>query len=366
MIQLRPSSSYRWTRCAASASFEADQPVEPPSDEAREGTAAAWVADCVLRGDAHDASDMTGETHANGHLVTPDMVFHVQKYIDKVRSYGGTVSTEQFGRLNEFIAGTLDSSIVTFGGTVLRVKDLKYGFEIVDPYQNTQLLIYAAIELIRLGHPAHITHVELSIFQPRAYHPDGIDRSWTITVNELWQWINWIVERGNECQRPVPVATPGSHCDHCRAAASCVALAHSVYKIFAVVQDVRQQKMTAEELSRELTLISLAKKLIDARKSALFAEGEARLKQNEHVPGWGFRDGYGHRKFTVPASVVHAFTGTNPMKSVMMSPAEMEQSGVSPDIVNALAKAPFIGKKLHPVTSRDIEKAFQPSKGKTK
>lgn len=362
MIHLRPSSSYRWTRCAASASFEADQPEEPPSDEAREGTAAAWVADCVLRGDAFEAADLIGRTHTNGHLVTLDMAFHVQKYIDAIRALGGSVSPEQFVRLNEFIAGTLDSSIVFWASPLLRVKDLKFGFEIVEPYLNTQLLIYTGAELIRLGFPAHITHVEMSIFQPRAHHPDGIDRKWTITVAELWQHIAWIIERGTACQQPNPIATPGPHCDYCRAAASCVALGHSVYKTFAALQDTRQKRMNAAELALELTFLDLAKKLIEARRGAIVAEGEARIKQGENVPGWTMKPTYGHRQFTIEPSVIHVLTGVDPVKKITMSPAELEREGVNPDIVNKFARAPIVAHKLKPVTARDVAKAFGDAK----
>lgn len=357
-IHLRPSSSYRWTNCAASPSFEADLPAEPESDEAREGTAAAWVADCVLRGDAADASDLDGRSHANGHLVTPDMVFHVQRYIDLIKSFGGMTTTEKFVRLTPTIAGTLDASTALQGG-VLRITDLKYGYEIVDVFENTQLLIYGGAEVLRLAALGiNVASVTLGIFQPRAMHPDGIYRTWSLTVPDLWQYIEWIVARGEDCQRSQPIATPGRHCNHCRAAPSCVAFAHSAYRMFGVVQDARQHKMTAAELSLELQFIALAAKMIEARKSALFTEAETRIMKGEHVPGWGMKDTYGHRKFTVPAAVAHLLTGVDPMKKTVMTPAEFEREGANPDIVAHIAKAPVVGRKVQPVNARDFAKAF--------
>lgn len=361
MIQLRPSSSYKWTRCAASPTFEAASPPQPESDEAREGTCAAWVADQVLRLGLVEASDMIGEVHANGWAVTPDMTYHVQKFVDLIRSYGGNVSSEQRVKLTDYIQGTLDTSIAAeVEATVLRVKDLKFGMKIVEVFDNPQLLIYAGGELIRLGNPPSITRVELAIFQPRAFHPEGIHRTWTITTVELWERLNWIVARGEECQKPNPVATPGPQCDHCTGRGSCAALAMTNYANFErVVEDTRQRHMTADEIAAELSFLDKAERLIKARRSAVFDEGEARIRAGEFIAGWKLEGGKGHRAFTVPAVVVEALTGFKALEEPKMkTPAALEREGANPDIIAMISRAPDTAVKLKKMPSDYIAKAF--------
>lgn len=343
-MDCRPSSSYMWSRCAAQPLFSSRSPKQPESDAAREGTCAAWVADCVLKGDAGSAADMTGETHANGWLVTPDMVEQVQGYVDLVKGRGGVTTAEQFVRLSEHIAGTFDSSTSSTTGT-LHVDDLKYGMKIVEAWENTQVIIYGAAELLRLNDP-FITHVTLGIYQPRAFHPEGIYRTWTLTVAELMEHAERLIQASLRCQDPQPIATPGSHCEYCDAATSCTALAHSNYAAYSVIEARTQRHMTAEELARELEFLTLAEDMLKARKSATEAEAEERMK-TEHIPGWHMKDRKGHRKFTVDPDVVQMLTGVNPYKQVVMTPAEFEKE--APGLVKAvehLARAPVIGRKL--------------------
>lgn len=358
MVNLRPSASYRWTRCPASPSFEERTTPEPDSDAAREGTCAAWVADCVLKDIAPSTKEMVGLTHPNGWLVTPDMAFHIQRYVDLIRSYGGSVSAEQFVRLTDFIAGTLDTSIAAEAeASILRVKDLKYGMQIVEVFENPQLLIYAGAELMRLGHPPHVTEVEVAIYQPRAFHPEGIHRVWKMTTAELWERLRWIVERGNECQKPNPIATPGPQCDHCKARSSCAALAFSNYRNFQIVEDHRQRHMTAEELTAELDFLDDASRLLKARKSAVEAEALQRMK-TEHITGWTVESGKGNRVFKYDPETVRVMTGFDPSKVVTVTPAELERMGASPDAVNALSRRPDTGFKLKRMTKNYLAKVF--------
>lgn len=359
MIHLRPSSAHRWTRCAASPRIEANSPVEPDSDAAREGTCAAWVADCVLKNQFAPCADMNGMTHENGWLVTPDMTAHVQGYVNLIRSYGGTVSAEQFVRLTDFIGGTLDTSIAAEidRSNTLRIKDLKYGMMLVEVYENPQVIIYAGAELIRLGSPPHITHVELAIYQPRAYHPEGIHRTWTMTVAELWERVNWIVARGNDCQRVDAPATPGPQCDHCSGRASCAALAFTNYRNYEVIQDTRQRHMTAAELTNELNFLDTAYDLIKARKSAVEAEALQRIR-TEHIAGWTVETGKGNRVLKFDAETVKVMTGVDPTDPKLCTPAELERRGVPPEMVNALSRRPDTVSKLKRMNGNYLKKLF--------
>lgn len=359
MIQLRPSKAAMWTRCAAQPMFEASTGERPESDAAREGTAAAWVADCILRGDATIAADMIDRNHANGWLVTPDMTEHVQGYVNLVRSFGGVVTSEQQVRLNEFIAGTLDSSVSRVATTLITI-DLKYGVKIVEAEDNPQLMIYTGAELLRLNDPA-ITQVTMAIYQPRAFHPAGIYRLWTITVADLWARLTDIVAAGWRCQQPNPVATPGPHCEYCGAASTCAALAHSIYSAFNLIMRTDQRTMTPAELANEWKFLELASAIVKARQSAVNAETEQRMKSGEHLPGLYMEQRFGNRRFKVSLWIVHTLTGVDPYTKTAKTPAALEREGVSVEAMKALTESPSIGFKIARLTRDKIDRHFNES-----
>lgn len=306
---------------------------------------------------------MIGQTHANGWLVTKDMADHVQGYVDTVRSFGGDTSTERTVKLTSYITGRLDASSALATGA-LRIIDLKYGFDIVEVEKNTTLLIYAGAEYRRLvASGVHVTEIELVIYQPRAFHPDGIYRPWKLTPAELEQWVTWIVERGEACQAPEPVATPGDHCKNCIAKASCAANAFSVYAGYQYMTDNRQRFMTPEELAKELDFLDHMSKLLESRKTGVKTEAEARINRGEQVVGWGMKPRYSNsRVFTVSPDVVYALTLVNPYTTPepkLMSPAELEKAGANAKIVKELAETKIVGYKLDRVTDKDLKKAFK-------
>lgn len=360
MIPLRPSHSYRWSNCAAAPTFEAGSPIEPDSDAAREGTCAAALADACLRGN-FDAINMLGTTHANGWLITSDMCQHVQSYVALIRSRGGITTTEQFVRLNEFIAGTLDASTALDSVGVLHVTDLKYGFRIVEVFELPQLIIYGAAECLRqwkLG--VRIDTVSLEIYQPRAFHPDGILRAWVIPVTELFIYANDLIFKGEQCQKSQPIATPGRHCRDCRATTSCVAFIHSIYTAVERIESWRQKHRTADELAKDLNVLEYAESLIKTARASLETEAISRMGKGEHIAGWHVKERYGNRRFRYDPAVIQGLTGVSAFeKPKAVTPAELERRGANVDVVALLTDTPSIGRSLQSMPENYIRKAFE-------
>ena len=360
MIELRPSASHMWTRCAANPLFSSRVPEPEDSEAAREGTCAAWVAEMVLKGVVAQASDLEGKSHPeNGWVVELDMVGYVNEYVSMLRRRGGKISAEHFVRLNEYIAGTANS-VATEIGTTLFVDDLKYGYGIVEPFENTQELIYAAT-----GYPwTGITHISFGIYQPRATHADGIYRTWVISVEEYHEHIQRIVAAGQLCQSPMPTATPGDHCKHCKTRSTCDALAQSVYSIFAVVESQSQFELDALGISKELDFLDRASKIIEARKTAIEAEATQRMKSGQHIAGWYLKKKVGRRKFTVSADIVHALTGKNPHDTTrLVTPKALEKTGASVRSVALVSDTPFVGHSLARLEKNHYQKLFSNPKG---
>jgi hypothetical protein len=317
----------------------------------------------VLNGNATSCSDLVGRTHANGWFITEQMAADVQLYVDLIKRRGGVIMAEEqvalYSTAAVYIGGTLDASSMMLNDTgLLYVDDLKYGYRIVEVRKNPQLIIYGAakaMKLIREGHK--VNRVQLAIYQPRAFHRDGIYRKWVISLDELWTAAQNVINAAERCAEPEPVATPGAHCDECPAAASCVALAHTAYSLVTNVMSQHQRDMTAAELSKELHFIDEAERIVHARSKAIKAEAEARIK-TERIPGWKVFSTKGNRKFTVPAEMVQLLTGVDPWEKKLITPAEAERRGASKEVIAKIAAQPEIGHKLVPIDEDDVAAIF--------
>ena len=348
MIHLRPSSSPVWTKCALAPRLMAMAPAEEPGDPAREGTCAAWVAEMVLRGERADCASMIGEAHGNGWVVDTPMAHYVQGYVDVLRGYGGKIDVERKVRLNDYIAGTPDS-FATVDDDTLHVDDLKYGFEIVEP-TTPQIYIYAGAlvrHIYRYG--GTLRRVVLGIYQPRAFHPSGIHRTISMAPEDLMRNVQEIERAGAAAQRDDAMATPGRHCRRCSGAAHCAAVAHEAYKCHTVMLNGQQRAMTAQEMAREMDFLATAEALLKGRKDAVEAEATARRDRGESIPGWHMERGHGQRRWKFDAKTVRMVTGVDPTSGKMVTPAELERQGASPETVKHLTETPLTRPKWKPV-----------------
>lgn len=184
IIDVGPSASGRWSVCTASPQFLVDNADKLPSDSseyADEGSVAHAVAAQLLT--AADPGNVSGE-----------MLAHVTKYVDYVRSQfdqyrGSIVKIEQ--PINLFYlpsrSGIVDAAVIRHDH--IFINDLKYGQGVsVEAEGNTQLAIYAE-SLIQsweqvMDFPVHLT-VTLSIIQPRDRNNPEPVRVWTMTRKEL-------------------------------------------------------------------------------------------------------------------------------------------------------------------------------------
>ena len=354
---LRPSSAHIWINCPGYPTLAATLPPEAPSDPAREGTCAAWVAEMVLTGAAPDTNAMIGQQHENGWLVDRAMARHIQGYVDMLRAYRGPVQAERRVTLNSLIAGTPDSFAVCSDG-MLRVDDLKYGYEIVEP-STPQVLIYAgALYRMLIGNGVVITSVRLGIYQPRAFHPSGIYRYRSMTVAELTAAIERVERAGEATQSPMAMCISGPHCRRCDAAAKCSAVAHEVYRAVTQMHHAQERHMTATEMARELDFLDMAEAMFKGRRDAVHAEAEARMQRGEAIVGWHMEQGYGQRRWKFNAATVAMMTGVDPTAGKMVTPAELERNGADPDIVASLTEVPRLKAKLKPVPEGFLAQKF--------
>lgn len=363
MQRFRPSKAHLWSKCYAFTSFTSGLPEALESDEAREGTCAAWLASLVLTGQIEKARDAIGHAHSNGFVVNAEMADHVEDYVAVMRKTGGEITSEEFVRASEnpLIEGTLDTSSSKIVDQILYVNDFKYGRRVVEAKDNPQLICYGWGKLLTMP-PGSIRLVHLSIYQPRAVHHRGIYRKWVVSVEELHAAFLKLWNAAVASSQPYPTATPGPHCVDCLAAASCEALAHTTYLLAQTLMSPRRRDLTAKELASELAFVTAAEKIVSARIKAVKAEASA-VAKNTSLPGYTIESRYGNRSFSVDGNIVAALTGVDPWERKLCTPAELERRGADVETVKSITSKPVIGEKLVPLTDDDIAEIFTTGKG---
>lgn len=379
MPRLRPSSANRWVPCPGSARMEAAFPEDEPSQAALEGSAAHWVAaDWLTRWGTPNADLVRGDDYIgvfaeNNIVVTAEMVEAVKVYVDDVmhtaQAVGGLRSLwveqeVQMLSVHQNNYGTLDCCCFMFAGDTLIIWDFKYGWGIVSPFENWQLLDYliGVIDWMNANGHALPANIELRIVQPRPYHPEGPIRSWKFSILDLPKYTDKIRMSAQRAHSETnsPLA-PGLHCDHCRARHACDALTGAVCRYRDIVEQSLPNILNNEALGNELTMMQEMSALVKARKSGLEAQALAEFKNGNNVPGWGPETGQTKRIWKGGHDEVKALGqlfGVDLSEPGVKSPAQAEKAGMDKESVKMYSTKPPGKLKLVPRDKNYAEKVF--------
>lgn len=347
---LAPSSSARWTVCAASVRAAQAYPPED-SEDARVGVAAHWLgAECVTRG-AWDVrcfwAHVTGEgkgapmTAPNGVVITEEILDCVQVFVTYVGqlidqagngSQWGAFQVEKQVDLSRVLNvqgqyGTLDFGVwqqVPGATPTLHVVDYKHGFGFVDVVSNTQMELYALGELDEKGYPE--VNVVLHIVQPRCYSAEGTTRSWkTSTVH--------LLKRRDTFYRPAAVKVlagvecrTSTECRYCPARGSCAALREASVNVYEHVRAFNLDRMAPHNIGVEYKRLSEMIKTFEARRDEL----EEALYQNVkagNVCGYTTQSVKGRLAWQAPKEAVVAALkglGVDPSSSELITPQQVK------------------------------------------
>jgi len=343
-----PSSLSRVRKCPASLVPNASD--NTTNDAALEGTTAHWLAEQTLQGLTVNIGDICPETHME---VTEDMVHFAQVYVDYVRDLMGS-QLHPFGvetkvrvpQIHPDCWGTSD--FYTYDG-VLHVVDLKYGFRIVEPVDNEQLMTYARGVANDLKLP-DTSRVVLVIVQPRAWHRLGPIREYHTTLGAINRHIGEISEAVAEGLKDNPRASTGSHCMYCVKAVDCEALNAATYNAIDVSMVTSNDcNFENKHLSLILENLERAKTAIDIRKNALETRAIELIKEGEVVPGYEAAPTFSRRAWVKPNDEMKALgnlLNVDLTKEVIISPAEAEKKGIKKDVVKKLTATEKTGLKL--------------------
>lgn len=344
--------------------MEAQYP-EDESEAARLGTAAHYWATEAVQGREHPVTTVT----PNGVPVDEEMVECGDRLVETVaRLNAPLVHVERKVEMHETIhpacEGTPDVTAMHASEHRLHVVDYKYGHRFVDPYENDQLLLYAAGVFEGYGLTRADTkgwRVDLTIVQPRNYHPSGPVRTWSTLGHVVWSHIDRLREAATRAYEPDAPTVTGPWCRDCTARHACPALRAVGGLAIDLAGESVPQELDNAALGLALAHIERAATRLDALRTGIEAVTMGRIKSGQVVPGWSATQGMGREKWTVPPAQVIALganMGVTLAKEATLTPGQARKAGMDPDLVAAFSTTPPGSVTLTAVTDATAIKAF--------
>lgn len=345
VIRLNASALPRVLACLGSTQFPNTAEVES-TEAAREGTAAHHAAECTLKGLP------IPDVAPNGYAIDAEMREHAADYAAKCggAEVGWTeIRTDWLATSQIEIACKIDRAWYADG--VLYIRDYKYGWRLVDPENNAQLIAGAVGTLRKLAiegriFPPHV-RIDMGIYQPRPYHPEGALRTWPISLDELVAAHDALV--AELAKLPSSDLVTGPHCEHCPGAilGTCPAYLAASGNAIDVATRGGPMDVTPAQMARELVNLERASKVLEQRHEWLKDSAKRALKAGQIVPGWAIETGYGQTVWTIEPDELRKLTNADVLTAPkLVTPAEAKRHGVSEDVIKANTKRPVTGDKL--------------------
>lgn len=290
-----------------------------------------------------------GEYASNGVQFDEEMHYHKDWIIGWLRDhYGPEITTEQWATwiTESGIKIPARYDVRSWVGNDLRIGDFKYGYGIVEPEKNWQLISYAIGVVI--GENRAPENIHMDIIQPRAHHEEGHIRTWTISYTELLELMGQIQTVCKLVSEGESTLKTGTHCKYCPAAAHCPAMNEYFHNAFDVVRSFVQDDMSNESLASQLDLIDRFSDMLKTRKSSLELLAKTRISDGQGVPGYVVKPKAGHRKWVngVNPDVIKTITGIDVMETKLVSPAAAERRGLKKDFLDHFTQKPSLAPSL--------------------
>lgn len=378
-----PSSAGIWGAPEGCTAWPLMQQIYPETDEspeAAEGTASHEIGSTVIcdaaRGVSNTFKNFEGVTASNGVLYTEDMFDAAEMYandvIDIMRTTGvfggphfGNEQRIEAKRINEQSFGTIDQFMFAKATGDLYVWDYKFGYDVVEAFENWQLINYTAGILERLAvngiEDQYIT-VHFRIVQPRAHHRDGPIREWKVNASDLRSYFNILEMNAAEALSEKAVARSGSHCKHCTGRHACEAALKAGVKLYEVATQPMPLELSPEALGVQLAIVKRAAKQIEYLVSGFEEQAKGLIRSGVNVPGWITEQGVGREKWDKPVEEVIAMgdmMGYNLRKPEdVITPIQSKKLGIDEAVISAYSIKPNTEMKIVPDNINRVRQIF--------
>ena len=254
--------------------------------------------------------------------------------------------------------GTPDFAALVDG--TLHVVDLKIGYAWVEPYENYQLLSYAALLIAKDNFK--FDKIKVTIVQPRANHPEGTIRSDTLGRNEFgyetWRIQDALFKAAGKYSK----TTTGPQCAYCDGIPICRANQMATHAAFEVSCSELESQLNGAFLSRELEMMTEASRLIKYRGIAVEALAKQHLREGKEVPGYQLVPTKTARKWIVkdPISAGKELGVDLAKPAAAITPTQAKNSGIlSGFFVKVLSKREEGPEKLKKIDINSIKEKIK-------
>ena len=350
------SGAGRWVSCTGSV--EMCRPIpEVISQSAAEGHAAHWAATEMIYG----KDNMVGRKAPNGHIIDDEMVQHITPYVEDIHSVSRThlmvEKTVPITRVNEAAFGTPDCWYFDIPNATLYIWDLKYGWGLVEVYENWQLIMYAIGVTDYIGEE-HIDKIVMLLAQPRPPHKDGRIREWVIKATDLRPYGNILAAKAIEALSDNSTLSTGPWCRNCEALLVCPANRSATLNAI----DITGLPVTPEksDIGYELELLTRAKDLIKQRHEACETRAIELIKQGSQVSGWSIEPIPGRlqwTKTTAEVSILGSVYGIDLIQEpAAITPSQAITKGIPEPVITGYSERKPSSIKL---TKDDFRRVFK-------
>lgn len=345
MLRITADELPRFMACNGSHKMGIANPPSVGDTTARdEGTAAHYMATQVSFG-KNTIAGLIDKKASNGVFMTAEMGEYVSDYLDAIGQPEGwfEYDTTHDNSPHWIVPGRTDYIHANKEAETLRVVDFKYGYRIVEP-QHHWTLVSHALGYIKAMNFAP-KRIDLQIFQPRPYHPDGPLRTWTIdyvTLTQLYAQMN------NTLCHPADMLHTSNHCNKCRSLAICPAARAAEMNSIDASDIVYNDTINNAELAFILENLSLAENMIEQRKKAFEELAKHRISTGQVVENYAVETSLGNSRFMegITVEALKVITGKDLSVPKLCTPAEAKRRGVGKLVIENMTYRPRTGEKL--------------------
>lgn len=356
MIELTATELPRFMACNGSYTLPKFPEFEKDDNERLNGNTVHWLIEQVHSGQ-HAMDELIDKKAPDGLYVTPEMVEHASEYLKDLKGY--IEYDTSFSGEGYHIKGRADN--VCYENGILEVKDFKYGWSIVEPFENWTLIAHAIGIAKKI--PDFFIHTKLirfSIYQPRPFHPLGKVRTWEITAFELSEYINKLEET---MRNPSDFASTGLQCKHCSSVVACNSAVKAAMNAIDVSEKAFSFDISNEDLSILLNNLQRAEKVLKTTIKAYEDLTMHRLREGAVVNGYGLERSMSNRSWneTITPETIELLTGRDDLTvTELITPTQAIKKGLSEEIVYSLSNRKETDLKLCRVDPDEkVKKLFE-------
>ena len=322
------------------------------------------------------AKDFVGKTAENGIIFNDEMFEAAELYANDVgevmRSIGvfggpnfGVEQRIKIPKIHELSEGTPDMWLFDKKTGHLYIWDYKFGFDLVEVFENWQLINYVAgiLEMLEITSliDEHII-VHMRIAQPRGHHPKGIIREWIVKASDLRGHFNILSANAHIALSGDAVCRSGPHCKNCHPRYACHTGLQAGMSLYELSMMPTPSELSPQALGTQLLIIRRAIKQLEYLDTGLSTLVEHSVRSGQNIPGWIVEPKTGNNAWNKPTAEVIAMGDLMKVDlrkpDNVITPTQALNKGLNEAVIKEYSKRPNAGVKIVPDNENKTRQHF--------